>query len=99
MTGADAIKKLREPTRRREQGTRVTNAKTPEERITAVRAIVAAGQYAKIDGVMVDLFSASAITAVYDRLNPSNQALYASKPVGLMARIAFRLLNGETTRG
>ena len=38
---------LREATRVRERGTRVTAPKTPAERIAAVRQIVEAGQYAK----------------------------------------------------
>ena len=85
-------KRLREPTRTRQRGTRVTNATCRHERIAAVRRIVAEGQYAKVDGVMVDLFSASAVVKVYDALNGENQAKYAALPVGRMAEIAFKLL-------
>lgn len=60
------------PTRTREQGTRVTMPTTSAERIAAVRQIVTEHQYAKIDGVMVDGFSASAIMAVYAALNETN---------------------------
>lgn len=78
-------KRLREPTRTRAKGTRVTRPSSPKERIDAVRQIVTESQYAKIDGVMVDLFSASAIVSVYDALNETNRGRYASLPVGAMA--------------
>jgi len=82
-----------EPTRTRQHGTRVTRPSTPAERIAAVRAIVTAGQYARIDGCMVDGFSASAIVQVYDALNTENQQRYASMDVRRMASIAFKLAN------
>jgi len=82
----------REITRIRQRGTRQTVPTTPEERIDAIRAIVTAGQYAKVDGIMVDLFSASAIVAVYDALNEENRLKFASLPAGKMGLIAFRLV-------
>ncbi len=82
----------REATRIREQGTPVTQPATPQERIGAIRTIVKDGQYAKVDGIMVDLFSASAIVAVYDALKPENQAKYANLPAGKMAFMAFKLV-------
>jgi hypothetical protein len=82
-----------EPTRVREQGTHVTDSRgDPLARIDAIRAIVTAKQYAKVDGVMVDLFTASAIVAVYDGLNETNRAKYAAMPVGQMGVVAFRLV-------
>ena len=70
--------KLKEVTRVREQGTRVTmpdQLPNPSEaRISALRGIISECQYAKIDGIMVDLFSASAIISVHDKINPINQA-------------------------
>lgn len=81
-----------EPTRTRQRGTRVTLPTNGEERIAAIRQIVAEHQYAKIDGIMVDAFSASAIVAVYDALNPTNRAMFANFTVGKMARIAFKLV-------
>ena len=47
-----------EPTRIREQGTIVTLPKSKTERIVAIRQIVAEKQYAKVDGCMIDLYSA-----------------------------------------
>lgn len=81
-----------EPTRTRENGTRVTCAKTPAEKIAAIRQITIEHQYAKVDGVMVDGFTASAIIQVYDALNEKNQQLFASFPIGKMARVAFQLV-------
>lgn len=81
-----------EPTRTRQRGTIVTRPTNGDERIAAVRQIVEAHQYAKIDGVMVDGFSASAILAVYEALNPANRAMFAGFSVGKMARIAFKLV-------
>lgn len=81
-----------EPTRVRVHGTEVTSPRTAAERAAAIRRIVERGQYAKVDGTMVDLFSASAIVRVMDALTPANLALYTAMPVEKMARVAFRLL-------
>ena len=81
-----------EPTRTRQQGTRVTEPLTPAERIAAIRQIVTEGQYAKIDGVMVDLFSASAIVRIYDALNEANREKYSTMTAPKMAVIAFKLI-------
>ena len=85
-----------EPTRIRQQGTRVTLPLSPAERIAAIRQIVTERQYAKVDGLMVDLFSASAIIAVYDALNEVNRTKYAARPARQMASIAFRVMKRAT---
>jgi hypothetical protein len=84
---------LKEQTRIREHGTIVTNPQTGIERINAVRQIVTNSQYAKIDGIMLDLFSASAIIKVYDNINEANQIKYRELPVYKMADIAFKLMS------
>lgn len=81
-----------EQTRVRPLGTHVTLPQSGEERIAAIRRIVDEKDYAKVDGVMVDLFSASAIVQVYDALNPQNQEKYRSLHVAKMAKIAFALV-------
>lgn len=85
----------RDVTRVRERGTRVTMPKSPAERIAAVRQIVQEHQYAKIDGYMVDGFSASAIVQVYDALNDANKEKYAALPVSKMAAVAFKLIGQQ----
>jgi hypothetical protein len=81
-----------EPTRVRQHGTRVTKSKTGDEIIAACRSIVANRQYEKINGMMVDLFSASAIVKVFDALNETNRASFKLLPVQRMASIAFKVL-------
>ena len=83
----------REQTRTRLHGTQVTQSSTPAERIAAIRSIVDGHQYAKVDGVTVDGFSASAIIAVYDKINDENKAKYAALSVAKMASIAFKLVS------
>ena len=75
----------------RQHGTHVTSPKDGAERMAAIQAIVDAGQYAKIDGTMIDLFSAGAILSVYRALTPDNQAKYKQIHAGRMALIAFTL--------
>jgi hypothetical protein len=87
------MKRNTEHSRVRENGTVVTLPVNGEERIAALRRILSEKQYAKIDGIMVDLFSASYVIAVFDKLNPQNQTKYASLPVAQMASIAFKLAN------
>lgn len=80
------------PTQTRERGTEVTSPATGAERIAAIRRIVERKQYAVVDGCMIDLFSASAIVAVYDKLGAACQEIYASKRAPVMAKIAFKLI-------
>jgi hypothetical protein len=80
-----------EISRVREEGTVVTQTDDSLAKVEAIRAIVTQGQYAKVNGVMVDLFSASAMIGVYDALNDVNKAKYRALPVAQMATIAFKL--------
>jgi hypothetical protein len=83
----------REQTRIRKNGTWITSSGNGAERIAACRDIVARSQYAKIDGIMVDLFSASAILAVHDGLTREDlRAKYLAMPIARMAHVAFKLL-------
>lgn len=76
----------------REQGTIETLPGNAEDRIAAIRRIVAERQYAKVDGCMIDLFTASAIVQVFDKLNDTNKAKYANLPAPRMGQIAFQLM-------
>lgn len=82
----------REPTRTREHGTEVTQTSTGDQRIAAIRRIVERKQYAKVDGVMVDLFSASAIVQVFDAISEANRAKFTALPVAKMADVAFKVI-------
>lgn len=66
------------------------------ERIEACRKIVADCQYAKIDGITVDLFSANTIVQVHDALNETNRAKFAGLPVDEMAALAFKLVGMQS---
>lgn len=57
-----------------------------------IRKIVAEKQYRKVNEVMVDLFSASAVLAVYDKLSPENQEKLRGLPVGRVVTICFKLI-------
>jgi hypothetical protein len=63
-----------------------------DAKLAAFRRIVAESQHGKVEGCRIDLFSASAVLAVYDKLSPTNQAQYLTKPAPIMVLIAFRLL-------
>ncbi|HEY7154846.1 MAG TPA: hypothetical protein VH575_12865 [Gemmataceae bacterium] len=87
------MKADREPTRTRLHGT--PNTRTggdPAAKLAALRQIVAKNGYAKIDGVTVDLFSASAVTQVYDALSEENRTRFLALPIERMCRVAFRLI-------
>ena len=62
--------------------------------IIACRAIVREHQAAKINEVLVDGFSASAIMQVYDAVNDANKAKLLTLPVARVADIAFKLIRG-----
>ena len=67
----------------------VESSGNPKE--DALRNIVAQGQRAKVDGPMMDLFSASAVVQVLDALSPKNKEHYLGMPPLKMAEIAFKL--------
>ena len=81
-----------EPSRVRENGTKNFSTKTDSDKVTACRVILHDKAYAKVNGWMVDHFTASAIVAVYERLNPVNQAKFISASIEKMAIVAYRLL-------
>ena len=61
-------------------------------KIDQFRKIVTEGQYGKVEGQRVDLFSASAVIAVYDKLSKENQEKYLSLPPHKMVALAFKLV-------
>jgi|TARA_B110000211_G_scaffold229888_1_gene288428 hypothetical protein len=59
---------------------------------TAFRKIVDEKQAGKVDGSMVDLFSASAVVSILDNLSEKNKKHYLSLPPVKMASIAFKMM-------
>ncbi len=55
-----------------------------------VRKVVQDKQYATVDGMILDLFTASAIVAVYDALSPENKAKVEGLPLERMAEFALK---------
>lgn len=63
-----------------------------KDKIEKIFDIVANCQADKVDGMLVDLYTASHIKGVYNALNDENRKKYKAMPVSLMASIAFKLL-------
>lgn len=64
---------------------------TPDERVAAMRKVVSERQAHRIEGTLVDLFSASTWIKVHDALNEQNKNKLASLPVNKGCAIAFKL--------
>lgn len=78
--------------RTRKHGTRDTMAGNGIDRMASIRAIVDNKQYAKVDGFMIDLFTASAICNVYDALSEDNREKYSKFPAAKMGIVAHQLI-------
>ncbi|WP_144118358.1 hypothetical protein [Catellatospora sichuanensis] len=67
--------------------------------IDSLRKIVAERQHAKIDGVLVDLWSASVTVAIWDRLKPDKRERLLRLPshelIGRCVAIYARVTSGE----
>lgn len=82
----------KEQTRVRNQGTIVVNPKDGVERINAIRQIVEGAGYMKIDGQLVDSFTASGIIQLYDKLNDVCKEKYRNCNVSKMAAILWKMV-------
>lgn len=80
-------------TRERVHGIVETVAGNAVDRMKAIRQVVEQKQYAKIDGCMCDLFTASIVVQVHDALNDKNKAKFAACKWPIMANIALKLTN------
>jgi len=69
-----------------------------ETKIERLRKIVSERQNAVVQGVRVDLYSASAIVSVYDKLSPENQRKYSKMSVPKMADVAFRIIQAREVK-
>lgn len=59
-------------------------------RVEQLRKIVAERTHDTVDGIDVDLFTASAIVACYDAGNERTRALIETAPLGKVAEAALR---------
>lgn len=69
----------------------VTEAKASN--IDQIRDIVKSKGAKKVGGVMVDMFTASAIVKVYDAINDTNKAKMDKMTVPAMANVAYKLIS------
>lgn len=61
--------------------------------IERLRLIVKESTANRIDGVFVDLFSASVAVQVYDAVNEANKAKLAGLPVRRLISVCFQVVN------
>ena len=79
------------PTTVRTGGTKIHAPANAAERIAAFRDIVTNKQYAKIDGTMIDLFTASLVVQVYDALNDENKQKLMTFPAARVSAICYQI--------
>ena len=77
----------------RKEGTIEIISGNSEDRIKAIQGVLDKRSYAKIDGTMIDLTSASAIMAVYNNLNDVNKVKFSSLTAYKMADLAYKILS------
>ena len=63
-----------------------------ESVIDKVKEIASKKQAMKIDGVMVDSFTASAISQIYDKVNDANKKKMEKLPITKLANLAFKMM-------
>ena len=68
---------------------------TPEERIEAFRKIVSEWGATRMEGVLVDAFSASMVVQVYDKLTPENRVKFMSRPAKQVVLMGWKVVNAS----
>jgi hypothetical protein len=66
-----------------------------EGTIDKIKDIVSKKQHSKIDGVTVDLFTASAISQIYDKVNDANKKKMEKLPITKLAALAMKMMKNE----
>lgn len=61
--------------------------------LPVVRKVINEATFVVADGMVLDLFSASAMGQVYDALSPANQQRFAAMPLPVAQGFAFELIN------
>ncbi len=77
-----------------EQAEMVMEDASAQKREATLRKIVAGHNAGKIDGQIVDAFTASAMVQIMDALNPDAKAKYLSLHIVKMADITWKLVKG-----
>jgi hypothetical protein len=71
---------------------REASLQTTASWVDAARSVVTNKQAQTVDGILLDLFSASTMLGVYDALNPDNKAKFEAMPLAQAQSMAFRLV-------
>ena len=66
-----------------------------EGNIDKIKDIVSKKKASKIDGVMVDMFTASAISQIYDKVNDANKKKMEKLPITKLAALAMKMMKNE----
>ncbi len=64
-------------------------------RLEKFRGIVDNHQYAKIDGVMIDVTSANAVLTVYNAISPRLREIFTNHPADKMVKLAWKIITRE----
>jgi hypothetical protein len=59
------------------------------KRYESAKSVVASKSAGKLEGVLLDLFSASALVKLYEALSPANQERFDSLPLGRLVSLAM----------
>jgi hypothetical protein len=78
------------------RGTRKLPRGTPL--IERLRDIVTSKSAARVDGLLVDLFTASAMVQVHDALSPPNQAKFAALPLRRMVDVGWKVIKNAEAK-
>ena len=73
----------------------VVESQLVEGTIDKIKDIVSKKQHSKIDGVTVDLFTASAISQIYDKVNDANKKKMEKLPITKLAALAMKMMKKE----
>ena len=66
-----------------------------EGNIDKIKDIVSKKSASKIDGVTVDMFTASAISQIYDKVNDANKKKMEKLPITKLAALAMKMMKNE----
>jgi hypothetical protein len=72
--------------------------KEPRPWIEAARQVVEEGQYTKVDGVLLDHFTASMLVQVHDALSPENQAKFGAMSLVRAVDVGWKVVQRAERR-
>jgi len=78
-----------------EDGIECMTTKCDNDKIVALRSIVKNKQFAMIDDVIIDLFSANLTCQVYDALSSANRIKLEMLKIDRMVNLALKIYNNH----